>query len=743
MLPLARSINELYPLAMARLHLRGMLAILLAVTLLASACTASPRHDSQHGDRSAAATLLRVGTTHLGPVTLRVPPGAVASGTVLRLEAAPPTYLHLSTELTVAQTRIASPFQWVLRPLYLDLSRELLHPVTLSFHLAAQLPEHLVLLTASPGGAWHIVPSSYDPTTGDLTADVSALSVWGILGSFTSSLTTLLDKIAKPLLGNLNISTTRPTCPRTVGLLAETSPGPVAWCIEAHDHNTVTVKFRNTARYWISLGVPDGAAVTVSGEGSMFARAGADLTSLVWSLASRTHHRYVPIPPGATGTLVLTIPPGMAQRFGEQVNPEAIFAQMAIVSLEIIAALQSILPIPSNLDAATSLTQLTSLVSQLGTGACLDAISSIVGRQLIPSGSSALSTISAATAPCLLAVLNSLPIASVLLMVGVAGITAVALVAAILQIVVAGVSSLIAIARGQGVQLMKIANPEQVVPTPPTPLPVVSFGAAVSGSPSWTGVKPISISLSGDAGNYVTGINWVEWGPSQAIGYGTSEFESCNPNCAQGSQVSVPTEVILSNVVAGKFTTLTEKRDGQVMTVPTSEVPSASGPSTSVPTSKTLAFGDRLSPGGIGPIRIGMTLSQVNAGLAPSDQVHQASASALGPSCRSGASWVGSNYIALDNNPGMVALSGRLAVLSLSAAGGLTFTTRGISLGSSLPQVLHAYPTAKPVSSSAGYTDYLFSADDGLGMLFAVDGASPGGVGAISAGLVSALLDCA
>ena len=738
---------------MARLNFRSLLATALAVTLLASACTASPGHGSQHSDSNATATLLRVGTSRLGPVTLQIPPGALARGTTLRIEDAPTSYLILPHSFTVARTTVPSPLHWVLRPLYLKLSREPLRPVTLSFHLATHLEEHLVLLTASPGASWHIVRSSYASSTGVLTAHVRTLSLWAVLGFLPSQLTAFLAHLAKPLLGNLDISTEHPTCPRVSGLLAEQTPGPLAWCIKAHHGDSVTVAFRNTARYWISLGIPDGAALMVSSSGSTFAALGAHLSALELTLLSHTKHRYVAIPAGQTGTLVLSVPPGSQQTFGDTVNLEAIFSQMLAVGLELIGeldTLDSAVPSPDSPDSlpppsqATSgdaaLPQVPSIGTALGVTACLNSIRSLVGPRLIPSRSALLSTLESALTPCLTAALAPLPQSLVVSFL--VGLTVAQLVAEILQILVASGSYLIALVHDQNVQLMRVRNPIARAPAPASPVPLVTFGAALYGSPSWTGVRPSSISLSGDGGNFVTGIRWTEWGPSEAVGYGISEVESCNPNCAQGSRVSVPTEVILSDVVAGKFTTLTEKRDGAVMTVPTSEVPSATGSSTSGTVSETLSFGDRLSPSGIGPVMIGMTLSQVNAVLPPSDQVHQVAVSGLGAACKSAQSWAGNNYIALDDNPGMIATAGRLAVLSLSAAGGREFTTRGIALGSSLAQLLRAYPTAAPASSSSGYTNYLFNSGQGLGMLFVVGGSPEPGVGGISAGLIPALLDC-
>jgi hypothetical protein len=91
--------------------------------------------------------------------------------------------------------------------------------------------------------------------------------------------------------------------------------------------------------------------------------------------------------------------------------------------------------------------------------------------------------------------------------------------------------------------------------TTPAQLPVLTVG-------SYTGVKPKEIDYSGDATNVVTGIQWSSWTATQASGQGTSDIDSCNPNCAQAPPSLVPTTVTLSAPVNGRFTKMTETRNG-------------------------------------------------------------------------------------------------------------------------------------------------------------------------------------
>jgi hypothetical protein len=79
---------------------------------------------------------------------------------------------------------------------------------------------------------------------------------------------------------------------------------------------------------------------------------------------------------------------------------------------------------------------------------------------------------------------------------------------------------------------------------------------------SYTGVKPTEIDYSGDATNIVSKIKWTSWTATGATGQGTTDINSCVPNCAQAPPSIVPATVTLSAPVDGKFTKMTETRNG-------------------------------------------------------------------------------------------------------------------------------------------------------------------------------------
>jgi hypothetical protein len=93
----------------------------------------------------------------------------------------------------------------------------------------------------------------------------------------------------------------------------------------------------------------------------------------------------------------------------------------------------------------------------------------------------------------------------------------------------------------------------------PGPLPSVAIGV-------YTGTKPSEIDFSADGGNIVTGIRWLSWTPRDATGRGTSGIESCVPDCAEGAVTYAPTTIRFSVPLGGKFTVLTETREGKTIT---------------------------------------------------------------------------------------------------------------------------------------------------------------------------------
>lgn len=104
------------------------------------------------------------------------------------------------------------------------------------------------------------------------------------------------------------------------------------------------------------------------------------------------------------------------------------------------------------------------------------------------------------------------------------------------------------------------ATAKRTITLVPAPLPVFIAGP-------YRGRRPSTIDISGDAGNIVTGLHWTKWTGSYAMGYGTSNIQSCIPDCASGSETPVATSITLKDPSSrGYFTKLVEHRNGQTET---------------------------------------------------------------------------------------------------------------------------------------------------------------------------------
>jgi hypothetical protein len=81
----------------------------------------------------------------------------------------------------------------------------------------------------------------------------------------------------------------------------------------------------------------------------------------------------------------------------------------------------------------------------------------------------------------------------------------------------------------------------------------------------YTGRQPSKIYFSADSGDIVTGLAWASWTAAGATGSGISSIQDCVPSCAAGTATTVPTTITLSSPVNGRFTVITEVRDGKTL----------------------------------------------------------------------------------------------------------------------------------------------------------------------------------
>jgi serine/threonine protein kinase len=103
------------------------------------------------------------------------------------------------------------------------------------------------------------------------------------------------------------------------------------------------------------------------------------------------------------------------------------------------------------------------------------------------------------------------------------------------------------------------STPVSTPPSTAAQLPVLTVG-------SYSGTKPTEIAYSGDSTNVVSTITWTSWTATGATGQGTSDIDSCVPSCASAPPSYVPTTITLTAPVNGRFTQMTETRNGGTTT---------------------------------------------------------------------------------------------------------------------------------------------------------------------------------
>jgi hypothetical protein len=72
--------------------------------------------------------------------------------------------------------------------------------------------------------------------------------------------------------------------------------------------------------------------------------------------------------------------------------------------------------------------------------------------------------------------------------------------------------------------------------------------------------------MAADVNAQIRNITWTYWTASSAFGSGRRVVDDCNPDCADGNITYIPETVTLSDVVGGRFMTLTERYNNQTLT---------------------------------------------------------------------------------------------------------------------------------------------------------------------------------
>jgi hypothetical protein len=71
---------------------------------------------------------------------------------------------------------------------------------------------------------WHPVASTYDATTGVVSAHAEHFSIWGVFSFLGSAMKTLVKDIVSSLFGSIKVTEPAPICGDSTGLTAVASP---------------------------------------------------------------------------------------------------------------------------------------------------------------------------------------------------------------------------------------------------------------------------------------------------------------------------------------------------------------------------------------------------------------------------------------------------------------------------------------------------------------------------------------
>jgi hypothetical protein len=76
-------------------------------------------------------------------------------------------------------------------------------------------------------------------------------------------------------------------------------------------------------------------------------------------------------------------------------------------------------------------------------------------------------------------------------------------------------------------------------------------------------IKPAVIAFSADGGNVPRNLVWSEWGTGTANAQGIIGLDNCDPDCAQGSVLTVPVTISVTDLYNNTYHLITETIQGQ------------------------------------------------------------------------------------------------------------------------------------------------------------------------------------
>ncbi len=423
------------------------------VSLLAASCSSVRQHESI----AQSATVAAAGrSVHLGVVSLTFPKGAVRTPTSVRSSPVPPSELAIfrhSISL-VGGAHVLPLAKPLVSPVHIKLSSPLHKPIKLSFDLGARLTTPMSLVTFDKRHqGWVTVPATYDPRSGLLSATVTHLSSWAVVGWAIGGLVALSRQAASLALSGTG-SPSPPQCPggpSGVSIGQVGSGHPLYYCAAATSTASTTFKLVNTRNYPVDLHLPLGSQVAMVNPGPLFQRIGGTLNSLAAKLSGANNEIVTLFPPYGTATVTLPLAAGSKVSFTSQVDVSAYLFGLLGTGLQTFALTDSWL------GGTSASTEAGTLAAALGTGGCLNDVEAIIHP-----GSSLDGTVASEVGRALFSCFAMLAEAAVAVPIGIVG-----LVKAVIVAITSGMSAIVDSVQGKA-GYTYVANRAAPPAPPPT-----------------------------------------------------------------------------------------------------------------------------------------------------------------------------------------------------------------------------------------------------------------------------------
>ncbi|MDQ6948990.1 MAG: hypothetical protein M3256_22700, partial [Actinomycetota bacterium] len=280
--------------------------------------------------------------------------------------------MAIGESVTLADGSLAdSPLVALLRPFDIEVDRPFVLPATLHAHVDPGVVNDagtvFIASFDSTSGDWQPVGSSFDPSTGIVSAEVSHFSTWAVLMWARDRLLALGRGIVQSIFGPALKHPGDPVCPTPpTGVTAnETTDAndAVRFCSNDAGGTSIELRLVNTRAYPVDVAFPKGAGFVADDDGSAAQRVGAALNS-----ASSQRPSLRLLPPRAQARVTFALSAGASATVGTQLDGEALLVSVLDVGLQEAAIIYA--KLAKGGEAGTRFVD--SLLKHLDTAKCLN-----------------------------------------------------------------------------------------------------------------------------------------------------------------------------------------------------------------------------------------------------------------------------------------------------------------------------------------------------------------------------------